>query len=81
NGQDWEFYDAIIGGLMMTPLEPSEIKQFAWKLSYPAGHYRVGTKGVYAEFDIVEVKPSEAELRQILDVYEHKLGGQVVVIN
>ncbi len=67
NGQDWEFYDAMIGGLMMTPLEPGEIKQFAWKLSYPAGHYRVGTKGVYAEFDIVEVKPSEAELRQILD--------------
>ena len=106
NCEYWEFYDAMVGCLAMTPLEPSETKQFTWKLGYsgrpyPAGHYRVGTKGVYAEFEVVEVKPSEAELKsiltkflnttdvskgglynvEILEIYEHKLGGQVVVIN
>lgn len=75
NGEYWEFYDAIVGGAAVTPLEPSETKQFTWKLGYPgrpypAGRYRVGTKGVYAEF---EVKPpedgcqlSQAELEKIV---------------
>ncbi len=71
NGEHWEFYDPMVGGLAMTPLEPSETKQFAWKLGYPgrpypAGQYRVGTKGVYAEFQVIEVELSQAELEKIV---------------
>jgi len=53
NNQDWEFYDAIIGGLMMTSLKPGETAQVNWTLGYPPGRYRVGTHGVYAEFEVV----------------------------
>jgi hypothetical protein len=70
-GEHWEFYDAMVGDLAMTPLEPNETKKFAWKLGYPgrqyqAGRYRVGTKGVYAEFEVIEVELIEAELEKIV---------------
>ena len=71
NGEYWEFYDAMVGGLAMTPLEPSETKRFIWKLGYagrpyPSGHYRVGTKGVYTEFEVIESELSQAELEKIV---------------
>jgi hypothetical protein len=71
NGEHWEFYDAMVGGVAMTPLEPNETKKFIWKLGYPgcpypAGRYRVGTKGVYAEFEVIEVELIEAELEKIV---------------
>ncbi|MDH5690907.1 MAG: hypothetical protein OEY81_05715 [Candidatus Bathyarchaeota archaeon] len=71
NDQHWEFYDAMVGGLAMTPLEPNETKKFTWKLGYPgrpypAGRYRVGTKGVYAEFEVIEVELIEAKLEKIV---------------
>jgi hypothetical protein len=58
NGQDWEFYDTIIGGAAMTPLKPKQTAQVKWTLGYPgrpypAGRYRVGTHGVYAEFEVI----------------------------
>lgn len=55
NGKDWEFHTPIVGGAAMTPLEPSETAQFTWKLSsdFSLGHYRVGTHGVYAEFEVI----------------------------
>jgi len=107
NGVDWKFHTAIVGCLAMTPLEPGETAQLMWTLdvpsqAFPDGRYRVGTHGVYAEFEVVEVEPSEAELEiiiieflkttdvanslwedtvEIIEVYEHKLGGKVVVVN
>lgn len=107
NGACWEFYDAMIGGAAMTPLQPNQTRQFTWKLGYgglpyPSGRYRVGTKGVYAEFEILEAESSLKELKnilikflntttdvhkdllcniEILEVYNNKLGGQIIVIN
>jgi len=107
NGVYWEFHTAIVGGLAMTPLELGETAQLTWVLDVPLqpfspGRYRVGTKGVYAEFEVIEAKPSDAEIErivieflkttdvsdggwdgmiEILEVYDHKLGGKVVVVN
>ncbi len=71
NDNCWEFYDAMIGGAAITPLQPKETKQFTWRLGnsgrpYPPGRYRVGTKGVYAEFKVLEAEPSLAELKSTL---------------
>ena len=71
NGVDWEFHTSIVGCLVMTPLEPGETAQLMWALDtplqpFPPGRYRVGTYGVYAEFEVVEVEPSEAELENII---------------
>jgi hypothetical protein len=66
NGVDWEFHTAIIGGLMMAPLEPGETADYTWKLGvplqpFPPGRYRVGTHGVYAQFEVREVGDAELE--------------------
>jgi len=66
NGVDWEFHDAMIGGLMMTPLEPGKTAWHTWPVGYagcpyPPGRYRVGTHGVYAEFEVSDVPPDLAE--------------------
>lgn len=107
NGVDWKFHDAMIGGAAMTPLEPGKTAWHTWPVGYagrpyPPGQYRVGTHGVYAEFEVIEVQLDEAELEMIiieflkttdvangtwdgtvniLEVYDHKLGGKVVVVN
>ena len=70
NGGYWEFYDAIPGVEVITCLKPGETGQVTWKLGghtdrpFPAGHYQVGTKGVYAEFEIIEVELNQAELEK-----------------
>ena len=71
NGVDWEFHTAIVGCLAMTPLEPGETAQLTWALDvplqpFPPGRYRVGTHGVYAEFEVIEVQLGEAELENIV---------------
>ena len=58
NGVDWEFHTSIVGCLAMTPLEPGETAEYTWKLDIPLqpfllGHYRVGTHGGYAEFEVI----------------------------
>ncbi|MEM2921581.1 MAG: hypothetical protein QXF26_04605 [Candidatus Bathyarchaeia archaeon] len=59
NGTDWVFYKEIVGDSVMTPLEPGETGQVTVKLDvspgtpFPAGRYRVGTKGIYVEFTVV----------------------------
>lgn len=60
NGTDWVFYEEIVEGALMTPLKPGETGQVTWKLDdrtgspFPAGRYRVGTKGIYVEFTVVK---------------------------
>lgn len=52
---DWVFHIAPIAADVMTPLRPQEEAQITWRLeanTFPAGRYRVGTKGVYAEFKV-----------------------------
>ena len=71
NGVDWEFHTGIGGGLVMTPLEPGETAKITWTLDvplqpFPPGQYRVGTRGVYAEFEVIEAKLSEAEMESIV---------------
>ena len=59
NGTGWTFYEQIVGGALMTPLRPGETGEVRWKLDdrtgspFPAGYYRVGTKGIYVEFTVV----------------------------
>ena len=59
NGTGWEKYDAVPGCAMITKLEPGETAQVTWKLGgriespFPPGRYSVGTKDVYAEFDVI----------------------------
>ena len=62
NGVDWEFHTSIVGCLAMTPLEPGETAQLTWALDvplqpFPLGRYRVGTHGVYAEFEVIDRHP------------------------
>lgn len=106
-GVDWEFHTAPVAIAVMTPLEAGETAQLTWPLDapgqeFPAGRYRVGTHGVYAEFEVLEAEVEQAELEriiieflkttdvadslrentvEILEVYDHKLGGKVVVVN
>lgn len=60
NGEYWEFYDAVPGAEVITYLEPGQTGQVTWELGghtdcpFPAGRYRVGTHGVYAEFEVME---------------------------
>jgi hypothetical protein len=66
SGVDWEFHTPIVGCLVMTPLEPGETAQLTWMLDvplqpFPPGKYRVGTHGVYAEFEVREVGDAELE--------------------
>lgn len=62
NGEYWEFYDAVPGAEVITCLEPGQTGQVTWKLGghtdcpFPAGRYRVGTHGVYAEFKVTEAR-------------------------
>ena len=64
NGKYWEFYDSIPGAEVITCLKPERTGEVTWKLGghtdrpFPAGHYRVGTKEAYAEFEVVEVELS-----------------------
>jgi len=59
NGTSWALYEEIVGGAMMTSLKPGETREVTWKLDdrtgspFPAGRYRVGTKGIYVEFTVV----------------------------
>ena len=74
NGTNWQFHTSIIGCLAWTPLEPGETGQIEWTLDvpfqpFPAGHYRVGTKGVYAEFDVFVPKSRLLLLETDKDVY------------
>jgi len=74
NGTNWQFHTSIVEGAAMTPLEPRETGQIKWKLDvplqpFPAGHYRVGTKGVYAEFDVFVPKSRLLLLETDKDVY------------
>ena len=68
----WEFYDAIPGAEVITCLKPGQTGQVTWKLGghtdrpFPAGHYRVGTKGVYAEFEVTDDELSQAELEEVV---------------
>lgn len=54
NGVDWELHTQMAGGLARTPLEPGQTAHITWKLGAPfsPGHYRVGTYGVYVDFDV-----------------------------
>ena len=59
NGTGWAFYENIVGNSMTTSLKPGETRQVMCKLvdstgsPFPAGRYRVGTKGIYVEFKVV----------------------------
>jgi hypothetical protein len=61
-GKCWEFYDSIPGAEVITCLNPRQTGHVTWKLGghtdrpFSAGHYRVGTKGVYAEFEVTETQ-------------------------
>ena len=59
NGTGWQRYTSIPGGAAITELEPGETDLVVWEASthqgspFPPGRYRVGTKDVYAEFDVI----------------------------
>jgi hypothetical protein len=58
NGDAWELYDAIPSNEVIVYLQKGEQVHITWKLGghierpFQAGHYRVGTKGIYTEFMI-----------------------------
>jgi hypothetical protein len=108
DGEYWKLYDSIPAAEVITYLDPGQTSQVTWKLGghtdrpFPAGHYRVGTKGVYMEFEVIDSRLSEAELKEIVieflkttdvpkggwdgtveikEIYDHKPGGKVVVVN
>jgi len=60
NGEYWRFYDALPSAEVITCLNPGQTGQVMWKFGghidrpFLAGHYRVGTKGAYAEFWVIE---------------------------
>ncbi len=59
NGTGWGFYKEVTGNPVTTSMQPNETAQVLCKLDervgspFPAGHYRVGTKGISAEFRVV----------------------------
>ena len=66
---DWVFHAAPIAAQVMTPLQPGEGAQVTWKLdaeTFPSGLYRIVILGVYAEFNVIEVQLSKAELETIV---------------